>query len=156
MAAEKIIDSLKFTFEEADEQKDLFTPSHVLYKCRIINPANNRRYTFDYQCNPSATHEPTKEDCLYCILSDASCVESCADEADFLTEFGYIDGGADQIRKGLKPLMFRYGFAFRGAEKRPITKEKALSIIDDSGNYLDITETDNEILLNTFSSNDMW
>ena len=46
--------------------------------------------------------------------------------------------------------------AFRGAEKRPITKEKALSIIDDSGNYLDITETDNEILLNTFSSNDMW
>lgn len=55
-----------------------------------------------------------------------------------------------------KSLMFRYGFAFRGAEKRPITKEKALSIIDDSGNYLDITETDNEILLNTFSSNDMW
>ena len=55
-----------------------------------------------------------------------------------------------------KPLMFRYGFAFRGAEKRPITKEKALIIIDDSGNYLDITETDNEILLNTFSSNDMW
>jgi hypothetical protein len=102
MTVEKIIDSLKFTFEEADEQKDLFTPSHILYKCRIINPANNRRYTFDYQCNPSATHEPEKKDCLYCILSDASCVESCTDEADFLTEFGYIDGGADQIRKGLK------------------------------------------------------
>ena len=31
MTAEKIIDSLKFTFEEAGEQKDLFTPSHVLY-----------------------------------------------------------------------------------------------------------------------------
>ena len=102
MTAEKIIDSLKFTFEEADEQKDLFTPAHVLYKCRIINPENKRRYTFDFQCNPSATHEPEKKDCLYCILSDASCVDSCADEADFLTEFGYIDGGADQIRKGLK------------------------------------------------------
>lgn len=102
MKAEKIIDSLKFTFEEADEQKDLFTPSHVLYKCRIINPANNRRYTFDYQCNPSATHEPEKKDCLYCLLSDSSCVESFADETDFLEEFGYIDGGADQIRKGLK------------------------------------------------------
>lgn len=25
-----------------------------------------------------------------------------ATEADFLAEFGYIDGGADQIRKGLK------------------------------------------------------
>lgn len=44
MTAEKIIESLKFTATEADEQKDLFTPSHVLYKCRIINPANNRRY----------------------------------------------------------------------------------------------------------------
>lgn len=53
MTAEKIIDSLRFTATEADEQKDLFTPSHVLYKCRIINPENNRRYTFDYQCNPS-------------------------------------------------------------------------------------------------------
>lgn len=50
----------------------------------------------------SATHEPEKKDCLYCLLSDSSCVESCADEADFLEEFGYIDGGADQIRKGLK------------------------------------------------------
>lgn len=102
MEATKIIDLLQFTFEEADEQKDLFTRSHVLYKCRIINKANNRRYTFDYQCNPSATHEPTIEDCLYCLLSDASSVDYCQDEADFLTEFGYIDGNADQIRKGLK------------------------------------------------------
>lgn len=38
MTAEKVIESLKFTATEADEQKDLFTPSHVLYKCRIINP----------------------------------------------------------------------------------------------------------------------
>lgn len=121
MAAEKIIDSLKFTFEEADEQKDLFTPSHVLYKCRIINPANNRRYTFDYQCNPSATHEPEKKDCLYCLLSDSSCVESCTDEADFLTEFGYIDGGADQIRKGLK--------AFKACQRT----KKAMVALDMAG-----------------------
>ena len=74
----------------------------------------------------------------------------------------FYDGTLDRakarevVETSEKPLMFRYGFAYRGAEKRPITKEKALSIIDDSGNYLDITETDNEILLNTFSSNDMW
>lgn len=55
-----------------------------------------------------------------------------------------------------KPLMFRHGFAYRGAEKRPISKEKALSIIDDTGNYLDITESENEILLNTYSEMDMW
>lgn len=78
-----------------------------------------------------------------------------------MLEISFYKGTLDRakarevVEASEKPLMFRYGFAFRGAEKRPITKEKALSIIDDSGNYLDITETDNDILLNTFSSNDM-
>lgn len=99
-ATEKIIDSLKFSFEKADEQKNLFTPGHVIYKCRITTPAR-RRYTFDYQCNPIATHEPTKEDCLYCLLSDASCYECARDVDDFLTEFGYTDD-LQSIRKGEK------------------------------------------------------
>lgn len=79
-----------------------------------------------------------------------------------MIKMSFYDGTLDRVtarevvEASEKPLMFRYGFAFRGAEKRPITKEKALSIIDDSGNYLDITETDNEILLNTYSDNDMW
>lgn len=107
MTASNIIKSLKFTATQAEEQKDLFTPSHVLYKCVIVTPAR-RRYTFNYQCNPSATHEPTLKDCLYCLLSDASSVEYCQDEADFLNEFGYIDN-AESIRRGLK--------AFRACEK---------------------------------------
>ena len=99
MKAEKIIDSLRFTATEAEEQKDLFTPSHTLFKCVIVTPSR-RRYTFNYQCN--TTHkQPTKEDCLYCLLSDAQSVEYCQDEADFLNEFGYIDN-AESIRKGLK------------------------------------------------------
>lgn len=79
-----------------------------------------------------------------------------------MLEMSFYKGTLDRakarevVEASEKPLMFRYGFAFMGAEKRPITKEKALSIIDDSGNYLDVTETDNEILLNTYSSNDMW
>lgn len=100
MAATNIIESLEFTFEVADNQKDLFTPAHTLYKCRITTPGR-RRFTFDYQCNPVATHEPTKEDCLYCLLLDASSVDCCIDEADFLNEFGYI-GDAESIRRGLK------------------------------------------------------
>lgn len=78
-----------------------------------------------------------------------------------MIKMSFYDGTLDRIKArevvetSEKPLMLRYGFAFRGAEKRPITREKALNIIEDSGNYLDITETDNEILLNTFSSNDM-
>lgn len=63
---------------------------------------------------------------------------------------------ADVVRASNKTLYHRYGFAYRGAEKRPISKENALKIIEDIENYLDVTETDNEILLNTYSSNDMW
>lgn len=99
MKAENIIDSLKFTATEAEEQKDLFTPSHTLFRCVFVTPSRHR-YTFSYQCN-TKHKQPTKEDCLYCILSDAQCVESCKDEADFLAEFGYIDD-AESIRKGLK------------------------------------------------------
>lgn len=98
--AEKIIDSLKFTFEQADEQKDLITPAHVLYKCRFIATTGSV-YTFKYQCNPSATHEPTKKDCLYCLLSDASCFESAFNVDDFIKEFGY-DADLQSIRKGEK------------------------------------------------------
>lgn len=79
-----------------------------------------------------------------------------------MIKMSFYDGTLDRskakevVEASEKPLMFRYGFAFRGAEKRPIAKEKALSIIEDSGNYLDIEESETEILLNTYSSNDMW
>lgn len=79
-----------------------------------------------------------------------------------MIKMSFCDGTLDRARArevvgaSEKPLMFRFGFAYKGAEKRPITKEKALSIIEDSGNYLDIEESETEILLNTYSSNDMW
>lgn len=79
-----------------------------------------------------------------------------------MIKMSFYDGTLDRVRAkevveaSEKPLMFRFGFAYKGAEKRPITKEKALSIIEDSGNYLDIKESETEILLNTYSSNDMW
>lgn len=99
MKAEKIIDSLKFTSTDADEQKDIFTPSHTLFKCVIVTPAR-RRFTFPYQCN--AEHQQTTaKDCLSCLLSDASSVDYCTDEADFLQKFGYIDTD-ESIRRGLK------------------------------------------------------
>ena len=79
-----------------------------------------------------------------------------------MIKMSFYDGTLDRVRAkevveaSEKPLMFRFGFAYKGTEKRPITKEKALSIIEDSGNYLDIEESETEILLNTYSSNDMW
>lgn len=53
-----------------------------------------------------------------------------------------------------KTLKYRYGFEYRGAEAVPISKEKALAVIEKEG-YLDIDETETEIVLNAYSSNDM-
>lgn len=78
-----------------------------------------------------------------------------------MIKMSFYDGTLDRVKayevvkSSAKPLMFRHGFGWKGAEKRPISKEKALSIIEDSGNYLDVTEREDEILLNTYSSNDM-
>lgn len=100
MTASNIIESLKFSAKVADEQKGLISPAHTLYKCVIKNPANNKRFTFPYQCNTTYT-QPSAKECLYCLLSDASSVDYCIDEADFLEEFCFIDD-ADSIRRGLR------------------------------------------------------
>lgn len=63
---------------------------------------------------------------------------------------------AQVVEKTEKKLYHRYGFAYRGAAKRDISRENALKIIKDTGNYLDVRETETEIVLNTFSEMDMW
>lgn len=79
-----------------------------------------------------------------------------------MLSMSFYDGTLDReiaieiVEKTDKKLYHRYGFAYRGAEARPISKEKALGIIKDRGNWLDIDESDDNIILNTFSSNDMW
>lgn len=99
--AEKIIDSLKFSATVAGVQKDLFTPAHILYRCVVMNPANRRRYTFTYQCNPTYS-QPSAKECLSCLFSDAGAFECAADIDDFLKEYGYDDGDPVSIRKGKK------------------------------------------------------
>ena len=39
---------------------------------------------------------------------------------------------ADVVRASNKTLYHRYGFAYRGAEKRPISKENALKIMENA------------------------
>lgn len=79
-----------------------------------------------------------------------------------MLKMSFYDGTLDRavaektVTSTNKRLMYRYGFAYRGAEKRPIDKDKAIAIIKNNGNYLDVTEDEDEILLNTYSSNDMW
>lgn len=93
-----IINNIKFTADIAEEQKDLFTPSHTLYKCKI--KYNGKQYSFNYQCN-TQYQKPNKKDCLYCLLSDVSCFDYSVNVDDFLTEFGYTDN-LQNIRKGEK------------------------------------------------------
>ena len=56
-----------------------------------------------------------------------------------------------------KPLKYTHGLKFRGPAtyNKPIDKEEAIRIID-KGDFLDITEYDDYIHLNTYSDNDLW
>lgn len=54
-----------------------------------------------------------------------------------------------------KAIMYRYGFEWRGAGKQKISKEKALKIIEEES-WLDVDEYKDELVLNEYSSNDMF
>lgn len=94
-----LLETIKFNYTMAADQSDLFTPNHEKYSCVIRH--NGRQYTTTYQCNPSATHEPTLNDVLYCLLLDASSYDCAIDVDDFLIEFGYTDS-LENVRKGEK------------------------------------------------------
>lgn len=99
MNVNAILNKTRFSYDWAERQTDLFTRSHVLYKCVIVSPAR-RRFTFSYQCNPNHKR-PNLKDCLHCLITDADCYEGARDVDDFLREFGY-DGDLESVRKGEK------------------------------------------------------
>ena len=88
-----MLNKIKFSYNEADKQEGLFTPSHTLFKCKI--KVDGCQYTFNYQCN-TAHSEPNIHDCMYAIISDMDCYDTCRDMVDFCNEFGYPD------EKGIK------------------------------------------------------
>ena len=67
------------------------------------------------------------------------------------------DEAKTAILETTKEIKYTYGLSFRNptTNKKPITKEEALEIIDKES-LLDINEYEDYILLNAFSSNDMW
>lgn len=89
-----MLDKIKFTYKETD--KTGFTPSHVVYKCKI--KYMGLQYTFEYQCNPNY-NDVTKKEAIYALLSDIQAYDNTIDVDDFLKEFGYY---CNDIRKGLK------------------------------------------------------
>ena len=63
----------------------------------------------------------------------------------------------DFIRTTDKQIVYTYGFEYRRptTHRVPIGKDRALEICH-SGDFLDATEEENCLHLNTFSDNDMW
>lgn len=84
---EKWIDNeVGFKCEESTNQQNTFSKMHTRFN--ITLSYNQQSITFDYQCNTTMT-EPTKKDCLYCLLMDSSSYEYCENIDDFASEFGY-------------------------------------------------------------------
>ncbi len=82
-----MLNKIKFSYREADEQVGLFTPCHTLFKCKI--KVDGLQFTFNYQCNTAYT-EPNLCDCMYAIISDMEAYDACRDIEDFNFEFGYL------------------------------------------------------------------
>ena len=112
-----MLNKIKFSYREADEQKNLFTPYHTLFKCKI--KIDGLQYTFNYQCN-TAVAEPNLIDCMYAIISDMDCYDAAKDMSDFNYEFGYIDDKAYKACKKTSKALHRL---FTDEEIGEITRE---------------------------------
>ena len=96
-----MLDKIYFTYEESENQNELFTPYHTKFDCMI--KYNGRQFSFPYQCN-TAHSKPNIKDCIDCLLLDASGYENAIDIFDFANEFGYdmYDEDKTKIRKVYK------------------------------------------------------
>lgn len=54
-----------------------------------------------------------------------------------------------------KEIYYRYGFSYKGAEKKLISKDVAIKKLEERG-WLDFYENNNDILINEYSENDMF
>ena len=81
-----MLEKIKFNYEVAEKQNELFTPSHRKYVCII--KYNGRQYTFDFQCNPNYS-KPNVKVCIECLFL-AFAYDNAKDIFDFADKFGYV------------------------------------------------------------------
>ena len=63
------------------------------------------------------------------------------------------------LKQTSKPTYYRFGFAYRGAKAELIEKQRAIDIWQNggrNGGFLDMTEEKDKIVINEYSSNDMY
>lgn len=83
-----------FDYYVHKNQEDTFSAYHVKYEIELSY--KGLTIDFNYQCNPNYG-EPTKKDCLSCLLIDSSLYDSCRDIDDFQGLTG-IDKVSEVIR----------------------------------------------------------
>lgn len=116
-----MLNKIKFSYREADNQKDCFTPYHTRFKCKI--KYCGLTYTFPYQCNISHD-EPNLVDCMRAIILDMDCYDGCRNVMDFCNEFGYYnDANGIKAYKACKKTSKALHRLFTDAEIGEITRE---------------------------------
>jgi len=80
-----------------------------------------------------------------------------------MLKMSFFDGSMDKeklkefIRETEKEIKYTHGLGYRGptTHNKPISKEKALKIVENYG-LLDAIEMEDYLHLNTYSGDDMW
>ena len=112
-----MLNEIKLSYRESDNQNNTFTPYHTRFKCKIKYCGLS--FSFPYQCNTSHD-EPNLIDCLRAIIFDMDCYDGCRDMSDFNWEFGYTDDKAYKACKRTSKALHRL---FTSDEIAKITDE---------------------------------
>ena len=83
-----MLNKIKFSYREANDQSHNFTSYHTKFKCKI--KYCGLQYAFTYQCNTDYD-EPNLVACLYAITSDMFCYDNSRNFTDFCDELGYAN-----------------------------------------------------------------
>ena len=97
---EKTLSRFRVEFCRSENQADKFTPNHTRFDVKLYLDSE-LFYQTDYQCNEDFSPF-SGTNVLKNVADDAMSYVNCSDLADFLDEFGYAEGGKDEIRKGIK------------------------------------------------------
>ena len=115
-----MLNKIKFSYRESDNQSNLFTPYHARFKCKIKYCGLS--FSFPYQCN-MAHSIPNLLDCMYAIISDMDCYDTSRDVVDFCNEFGYSDVKGIKAYKACKKTSKALHRLFTNEELAEINEE---------------------------------
>ena len=89
--SKNIIDKISFSYEESENQDNLFTSNHIKYDVSITY--KERTFTTTYQ----TAQEVKKDDAIWCIFSDMECYDSTQDLETFASAFYTNDAKVKEI-----------------------------------------------------------